>query len=338
MTKTAKFLLFFSVLVLLTLGTLLVAPFIGMTKVTVAMLVDPSYEGIEKDIFWRIRIPRTLVSFVAGCGLALSGMAFQAMFRNPLATPFTLGVSAGASLGAAMYVRLGIIFSVAGASGISIFAFMGALLSVALLYGLTTVSRNFSTATMLLAGVAISFFFSSVILFTQYISDHTQSYRIVRWLMGGFEVSGFDSLFNMLPFVVTGGAILLYMTKELNLITTGDEIAISRGVDIKKVKNVIFFATSMMVGGVVAISGPIGFVGMMSPHICRLIIGPNHQHLTPATLLFGGVFLTVCDTIARSVIAPAEIPVGVVTALIGGPFFVWLLLSGVLNKGIFYDS
>jgi iron complex transport system permease protein len=220
-------------------------------------------------------------------------MAFQAMFRNPLATPFTLGVSAGASLGAAIYVRLGMVFTFAGASGISIFAFMGALLSIGLLYGLTTMSRNFSTATMLLAGVAISFFFSSVILFTQYISDFTQSYRIVRWLMGGFEVSGFDSFLNMFPFVMTGCAILIYMTRELNLITTGDEIATSRGVDVRKSKNVVFFATSLMVGGVVAISGPIGFVGMMSPHICRLIIGPNHQYLTPATFLFGGAFLTI---------------------------------------------
>ncbi len=338
MIKADKLKFFFLTLIALSIGTLALAPFIGMTKVTLAMLTDAAHTGIEKDIFWRIRAPRTLVSFIAGCGLALSGMAFQAMFRNPLATPFTLGVSAGASLGAAIYVRLGMVFTIAGASGISIFAFMGALLSIALLYGLTTMSRNFSTATMLLAGVAISFFFSSVILFTQYISDFTQSYRIVRWLMGGFEVSGFDSFFNMFPFVMTGGAILIYMTRELNLITTGDEIATSRGVDVVRSKNIVFFATSMMVGGVVAISGPIGFVGMMSPHICRLIIGPNHRFLTPATFLFGGSFLTICDTIARTIIAPAEIPVGVVTALIGGPFFVWLLLSGVLNKGIFYDS
>ena len=330
--------IFFGAMIVATVGTLLFTPFVGMTNVTLSMLFDASNTGIEKDIFWRIRVPRTIVAFIAGAGLALSGMAFQAMFKNPLATPFTLGVSAGASLGAAVYVRMGLIFSLAGISGISIFAFMGAGLSILLLYGLTTLGRNFSTATMLLAGVAISFFFSSVILFTQYISDFTQSFRIVRWLMGGFVISGYDSFLNMFPFVVSGSAILFYMTRELNLITTGDDIATSRGVDVIKSKNIIFFATSLMVGGVVALSGPIGFIGMMSPHICRLIIGPNHSLLTPATFLFGGTFLTLCDTIARTIIAPAEIPVGVITALIGGPFFVWLLLSGALNKGMFYDN
>ena len=190
MIEPSKIKLFFAVMIIGVIGSLLLTPFVGMTDVSLGMLFDPAYTGIEKDIFWRIRVPRTLVSFIAGSGLALSGMAFQAMFKNPLATPFTLGVSAGASLGAALYVRLGLIFSVVGISGLSIFAFIGAAMSILLLYGLTTLGRNFSTATMLLAGVAISFFFSSVILFTQYISDFTQSYRIVRWLMVGSSYPG----------------------------------------------------------------------------------------------------------------------------------------------------
>jgi iron complex transport system permease protein len=303
------------------------APIVGMNTVPVSAILHPASGRIESDIFWKIRIPRVCISFLAGAALAVSGMAFQAMFRNPLATPFTLGVASGASLGAAIYVRLGLVFSVLGISGISISAFAGAILSILLVYGLTRARRGFSTNTMLLAGVAISFFFSSVILFTQYMSDFTHSFRILRWLMGGLEVVGFESVLNMAPFVISGSAIILYMTHELNLMMTGEEIAISRGVSVWKTKRILFFATSLMVGGVVAICGPIGFVGMMVPHICRLLIGADHKYLTPATLLFGGVFLTLCDMLARTLIAPAEMPVGIITALLGGPFFVWLLLG-----------
>jgi iron complex transport system permease protein len=287
---------------------------------------------MESDIFWKIRVPRVCISFLAGAGLAVSGMAFQAMFRNPLATPFTLGVASGASLGASIYVRLGLVFSILGISGISIAAFAGAILSILLVYGLTRARRGFSITTMLLAGVAISFFFSSVILFTQYMSDFSQSFRILRWLMGGLEAVGFESVLNMAPFVISGSAIIIYMTYELNLMMTGEEIAASRGVSVRKTKKILFFATSLMVGGVVAICGPIGFVGMMVPHICRLLIGADHRYLTPATLLFGGAFLTLCDMLARTLIAPAEIPVGIITALLGGPFFIWLLLGKTSSK------
>ena len=326
-------LILLTILLVLAIIVLSGAPIVGMKTIPVSAILHPASGRMESDIFWKIRIPRVCISFLAGAGLAASGMAFQAMFRNPLATPFTLGVASGASLGAAIYVRLGLVFSVLGISGISISAFAGAILSILLVYGLTTVRRGFSTTTMLLAGVAISFFFSSVILFTQYMSDFTHSFRILRWLMGGLEVVGFESVLNMAPFVISGSAIILYMTHELNLMMTGEEIAISRGVSVRKTKKVLFFATSLMVGGVGAICGPIGFVGMMVPHICRLLIGADHRYLTPATLLFGGVFLTLCDMLARTLIAPAEMPVGIITALLGGPFFVWLLLGGILfNK------
>jgi iron complex transport system permease protein len=320
-------LILLTILLVLAIIVLLCAPMVGMRTIPVSAILHPASGSMESDILWKIRIPRVCISFLAGAALAVSGMAFQAMFRNPLATPFTLGVASGASLGAAIYVRLGLVFSVLGISGISVFAFTGAILSILLVYGLTKVKRGFSTTTMLLAGVAISFFFSSIILFTQYMSDFTHSFRILRWLMGGLEVVGFESVLNMAPFVISGGAIILYMTHELNLMMTGEEIAISRGVSVWKTKRILFFATSLMVGGVVAICGPIGFVGMMAPHICRLLIGADHRYLTPATLLFGGVFLTLCDMLARTLIAPAEMPVGIITALLGGPFFIWLLLG-----------
>jgi len=304
------------------------SPFIGMKSIAPLSLFGGTAGGMDTRILWSIRIPRILIAFLAGGGLAVSGMAFQAMFRNPLATPFTLGVSSGASLGAALYVRFGFTATVFGLSGVPVAAFFGALFAITVVYGLTRARRGFSTAAMLLAGVAMSFFFSSLIMFIQYMSDFTGSFRIIRWLMGGLDIVGFQPVVSMLPFVVGGSAVVFYLTNELNLLATGEDIAISRGVDVKRTKNFLFFATSLMVGGVVAICGPIGFVGMMAPHICRLIIGSDHRYLAPASILFGGMFLALCDTLARTLIAPAEIPVGIITALLGGPFFVWLLLAG----------
>ena len=326
-TQRKEILVFISILVLLSLLVLFGAPFIGMKAIPIRALLSPPGIGTESEILWQFRVPRVLIAFLAGAGLGISGMAFQAMFRNPLATPFTLGVSSGAAFGAAVYVKLGIYFSLVGISGLTLSAFLGALLAILIVYTLSKARKGFSTATMLLAGVAMSFFFSSLILFIQYMCDFTHSFRILRWLMGGLEVMGFDPLLNMLPFVFFGAIIIFFLSNELNLLTIGDEIAVSRGVSLTFIKKLIFFATSLMVGGIVAICGPIGFVGMMTPHICRLIIGPNHRYLTPATFLFGGVFLTLCDTLARTLIAPAEIPVGIITALLGGPFFIWLLLG-----------
>ncbi len=320
--------------ILFSLAIALIVPFVGMKTIGLQSLLHPPPGSSEPFIFWNIRIPRLLASFTAGAALAISGMTFQAMFRNPLATPFTLGVASGASLGAALYVRLGLSFSLFGVSGLSLFAFLGAILSIGLVYGLSRMKRSFPTATMLLAGVAVSFLFSSLILFIQYISGFIHSFRIVRWLMGSLENIGYQSVFEMLPFVVSGAFMVLLLGRELNLLLTGEEIAHSRGVDVKAVKKTLFFATSLMVGGVVAICGPIGFVGMMVPHICRLIVGADHRWLAPMILLFGGAFLAICDTLSRTLIAPAEIPVGVITALLGAPFFLWLLLRGESEKGL----
>jgi iron complex transport system permease protein len=254
-------------------------------------------------------------------------MAFQSLFRNPLATPFTLGVSSGAALGAAIFIRFGLAFTILGISGTSFAAFGGALLAILLVYGLTRMKGGFSTPTLLLAGIAISFFFSSIILFIQYVSGLTQSFRIVHWLMGTLTTADYGKLTNLLPFFAAGSLIVFSLHRELNLLMVGEDISISRGVNVRLVKKLIFLAASLMVGGVVAVCGPIGFVGMMSPHICRLLVGADHRFLTPATFLFGGLFLTLCDTLSRTLIAPSEIPVGILTALLGGPFFIWLLLN-----------
>jgi iron complex transport system permease protein len=188
---------------------------------------------------------------------------------------------------------------------------------------------------MLLAGVAVSFFLSSVILFIQYMSGLVHSLRIVRWTMGGLEITGYADVLTILPFVVTGVATIVFLGRELNLLATGEDIAASRGVNVQRVKLALFAFTSLTVAGVVAVCGPIGFVGMMVPHICRLLVGSDHRTLAPASLLFGGTFLVVCERLAQGVIPGVPVPVGVLTALLGGPFFVWLLVrrgpGGVLS-------
>jgi iron complex transport system permease protein len=306
---------------------LIAAPLIGTKITAIGAVIHPNANDIESSIFWSLRLPRVLTAFLAGSTLAISGMVFQAMFRNPLATESTLGVASGASFGAALQVRLGWTFMILGISAASLLAFVGAALSMLLVYGLTRVKKGFSTSAMLLAGVAISFLFSSLILMVQSTSDFRNSYKLLRWLMGGLCGAGYDGLISLIPFAVIGTAIIAYFTNELNLLSTGDDIAASRGVEVGRVRTALFFATSLTVGGVVSICGPIGFVGMIAPHISRLIIGHDHRYLMPTTALFGGVFLTICDTVARMITAPAEMPVGAITALLGGPFFIWLLVG-----------
>lgn len=294
-----------------------VAPYLG--AVTLA-----EFPGVP--VFRDLRVPRVLLGFLAGAGLAVAGMAFQAMFRNMLAEPYTLGVSGGAAFGATLAIRYGWTASVLGVSALSLSAFAGALGSLMLVYAIAMARRAFSTTVLLLAGVAVNLFFGSLILILQYLSDFTSSFRILRWLMGGVEAVGYGAVLDVFPFVASGSAIVFCFSRELNLMTVGEDLATSRGVHVPAVRAVLFSATTLMVGGVVALCGPIGFVGLIAPHICRLMIGPEHRFLTPATFLFGGVFLVGCDAVSRLLIAPAEIPVGVVTALLGGPFFVWLLL------------
>lgn len=314
MTATTKL----SLLSLLSLAVMLMSPFAG--------LGDIADELVRQQILYEIRLPRTLFAFVAGAGLALCGMVFQAMFHNPLATPFTLGVASGASFGAALTVFLGLNVSLLSFDAITLGAFIGALAAISFVYGISRLHYSFSIETLLLTGVATSFFFSSLILFTQYLSDINDSFRILRWLMGGLSISGYQSLLQLLPIVAFSVGIMIWLSRELNLLMAGDDIAISRGVAVKRVRYLLFFTTSLCVGAIVALCGPIGFVGMMVPHICRLIIGTDHRWLIPATLIFGGGFLILCDTLARLVIAPAELPVGIITTLLGGPFFLWLLV------------
>jgi iron complex transport system permease protein len=301
----------------------IVAPFVGMRFIPPREVFST---GLEHHVFFSLRLPRVAVGFLAGGGLALCGMVFQAMFRNPLATPYTLGVSSGASFGAAVAILTGLTGRVFGLSVTGTGALLGAAAAMGIVYGFSRVPRIASSLTILLAGVAVSFMFSSFLMFAQYLSDLRHSFAIIRWLMGGLEVYSLSSVLSMLPLYVIGVAVVALNLPRLDHLLTGEDLAATRGVDVTRTKTALYFATSLTVSAIVALCGPIGFVGLMAPHLCRMLFTHDHRILGPATFLFGGTFLVVCDTVARTIIAPTEIPVGVVTALCGGPFFLWVLL------------
>lgn len=318
-----KFILRF--LLPLALATLVIMPWIGTHKPAWDVITRPGANGLDSIIFWQIRVPRVLLAMLAGMGLSLGGVVFQAIFRNPLATPFTLGVAGGASLGVTLSIFLGIQLTVLGVSSVSLAALLGAMASIAIVYGIARTTGNTSPNTMLLGGVAISFFFSSLILLLQYFGDMSDTFRVIHWLMGDLSHANADAVLQILPFILSGIFITGYLHRELNLLSLNDDLAASYGLHVERMRILLFLAVSLMIAGIVTVCGPIGFIGIMAPHICRLLIGANHRYLIPASLLFGGIFLTLCDTLARILIASSEIPVGIITAILGGPFFLWLL-------------
>jgi iron complex transport system permease protein len=308
-----------------------VCPFFGMNVISPLELL---HNSLQTNIFFSLRLPRTFAAFLAGSGLSLCGMVFQAMFRNPLAEPFTLGVASGASCGAALTILFGFELNWFGISGTSIGAFSGAFVAIFFVYEFSKVSKKSDSFTMLLAGIAVSFMFSSILMFCQYLSNMRDSFQIVRWLMGGLEVFGYDSVIIMLIFIILGAIIIVWKLPELDHLLTGDDLAKSRGISVSKTKAYLLFATTLIVGIIVANCGPIGFVGLIIPYFARRYFVLNHRVLGPATFLIGGMFLLIADTFSRMIIAPAEIPVGVITAIFGAPFFLWILLFHKNQKDI----
>jgi iron complex transport system permease protein len=320
-------------LVALCLVVAMVTPFLGMQSIAPTAIWESG--NPDAEVFWRLRLPRMFAGFLAGAGLSVSGMVFQALFRNPLATPFTLGVSSGAALGAALYFFLGAGMSFLGGSGSLLAALGGGLASMCLVYGITRAKGGFSTPVMLLAGVIINFFCSSLVMFVQYLSGAHDALRIMHWLMGSLTGVETARLADLCFVVVAGSLIILRLTPEIDLLVAGEEWAASRGVAVRRAKILLFAVSSIVIGAVVSLAGPIGFVGMMIPHVCRLLLGWRHRLLLPAVFFAGGCFLVVCDMAARLILAPAELPIGIVTALIGGPFFLWTLFKTNAGGDIF---
>ncbi len=305
------------------LAVLALAPWLGEHTLQWRELFEPRTTG--HLVFWHIRLPRVLLALLAGGALATAGLAFQTLFRNSLAEPYTLGVASGAALGAVVAIQIGV-GTLAAVPLTGLASFVGAAAVSILILGLAT-RRSFTTSTLLLSGIAVSLSCSALILFLQYRSDFTETFRMVRWMMGGLAVVGYREVFWLLPWVVVGVLVLLRLRWDLDLLLTGEEVAASRGVDLHRLRRSVLAGASAMIGALVAVAGPIGFVGLIVPHILRRFLGHDHLVLLPACFLGGGAFLALCDLVGRRIMAPAELPVGVVTALLGGPFFLWLLMS-----------
>jgi iron complex transport system permease protein len=302
---------------------LLVAPWVGSTGVTwrnVVAGVSP-----DREIFVVARLPRILFGAVVGGALAMAGVLFQAILRNSLADPFTLGVSAGSSLGAFIAIWLGLETVVWGIPVVSVAAFIGAFLTILLVFFVARTGDALPTFTLILAGITLNFVFGAVMMFIHYAANFNQGYLMTRWTMGTLDTADMRTVLRAAPFVIGCLAGLMWMAPQLNPLAAGEEWAASRGVGVGRVKKLSYFIGSVLTGAVTAFSGPIGFVGLIVPHTVRLVAGPDHRVLIPASFFLGSAFLVLCDTAARTLFAPTEIPVGVVTALLGGPFFIALL-------------
>lgn len=289
-----------------------------------AALVGRGGEGATADIVWRIRLPRVALAGVVGASLAAAGVLFQALLRNPLADPFVLGVSGGAALGGIAMLSLGGLVGL-GYGAVPPAGFVGAGLATLLLRAVAGGRGRLAATNLLLTGVVFNAFASAVIVFLASLAGLTDGARIFLWLIGNLS-GGFQGVGPLVAgFLVLGLACAFALARPLNLIALGEESAEQLGVDVARVQRIVLFATSAMVGAAVSVSGLIGFVGLIIPHLLRLVFGPDHRLLVPASALGGAAFLILCDTLARTLLLGRELPVGAITALAGGPLFLVLL-------------
>jgi len=280
--------------------------------------------GATAVILLDVRLPRLALGFLVGGCLAAVGVTLQAMLRNPLADPYVLGVSGGAAVGASLAIVTGLS---ATAVGLPVSAFAGSLLSLALLYRIAAAYGHVSVHTLLLAGVIINALFAALVMFLTSLMDPTHAFRVLSWMLGSLAAPDDLSLSAVAALLVLGGLLLARRARALNLLTVGEDSARSLGVDVERAKRELLVTTALLTGTVVSVSGLIGFVGMAVPHAVRLLCGADNRLLLPACAFAGGIFLVIADTVARTALAPAELPVGVMTALVGAPFFLYLLVA-----------
>ena len=303
--------------------------------------VDDPEHDMARQLIFGLRLPRALLAMIAGVTLALAGTTFQALLRNPLAEPYTLGVASGGALGALLALKLGPAigwdWSWMGPSPLQVAAFIGALVIVLVVYGLGRSMGMLNTYDLLLAGVTMALFCGAATLAVQYFAEYRELFGMIRWMMVGVETVGYPDIVSTLTLVVPAWVLLLTLAGALNQLSLGEELAGSRGVPVGWVQAIGFFAASLATGAVVAVCGPIGFVGLIVPHAVRAVVGPDHRVLMPCAALLGGAFLIVCDWGSLRLLPlygrlrgedfeGVQLPIGVITSLLGGPLFLALLL------------
>lgn len=306
--------------ILVSILALCITPFLGAIPLSFMEVFTDSRTQL---IFVSLRIPRVILGFVIGGGLALCGLCFQAILKNPLAEPYTLGVASGSALGAAIFIHFGWSFSFLFMSGLTISSMIGALLTMTVLFSQYRVSIY--PFKLLLFGIIINFFCGSLMSLLQALGSMNDNFRLGRWMMGSLENASASAMWLIAPIIFILNILIWILSPRLNLLATGVDIAKSRGVNIITTLRLFYCLVGLMIGFMVSFCGPIGFIGLIIPHFTRLLFGTDHKLLCPIAFLLGGCLLVLADTAARTLFSPAEIPVGIITALIGAPFFAWAL-------------
>lgn len=287
---------------------------------------DYVVSNIDKIVVLNIRLPRVFIAIFSGIALSNAGLLMQAVFQNQLVSPYTLGISNGAAFGAAISIVMGAQLSFLGNFKIPVFAFIFSIITMIMVYGVALASKN-SSKTLVLSGVAIGYLFSAMVSFIKYVSDSDELPEIVFWMMGGLSGIAWKSIFIIAVVSIISITIMTKYAWDLNVMAAGKESAISLGINFNKIKNISIVLSTLMTAVVVAFTGIIGFVGLIAPHISRMIIGSDYRYLIPTSSLIGALLLLVSDTVARNIIAPTELPVGIVTSFIGVPFFLYLIIK-----------
>ncbi len=318
------------------LGAIIASPLIGAERVSLSgaltALLSGDRFGRDFDIVFLQRLPRALIGALTGGALGLCGAAFQAVLRNPLATPFTLGVASAGALGAVTVVGLGIGVSLGPFSSVQVGALIGAGVDVALVALIARRIRG-GTGGLLLAGVTVSLTAAALMMLVRYLSSPFRLAEMDRWLMGGLDVVSYRPIAGMLPLLLPGLAMVLYHVRAVDQLSLGRTIAAARGVNVAVVQRDVFIGGSLVTAAVVSAVGPIGFVGLIVPHAVRTVVPKDHRVIFPVSFGVAGAFLVLADAAARILMAPAELPVGILTAAIGGPLFLWILSRSGLKPG-----
>jgi len=287
-------------------------------------LVSNGSSDIEETIVLQIRLPRVISAALVGAALAIAGVVLQGLLRNPMADPYVLGLSAGSALGASIAIGFGIRFTLGIIDSIHLMAFIGALATVFVVYNIARTGPRVSMFTLLLAGIALTSFQLAIISSIMIIKAETV-HALLRWIFGSFITSDWNNVKIAMPFIIGGSIVIYIFARQLNVMQLGEEQAQQLGVDVERMKKIMLVLSSLITASAVAVSGIIGFIGLIIPHMARILVGPDHRILIPSSALAGAIILVLCDILARTVIEPAELPVGVFTSLLGVPFFLYLL-------------
>ncbi len=312
-----------SIVFALAIGSTRIPPLL-IAKIFISKVVriHSDWPAYFEAIVIGVRLPRVLLGALVGAALSIAGCSMQGLFRNPMASPYVIGIASSSAFGASLAIILAL-----GMSWVGPLAFLFSVATAFLVYSIARVRGKIPVGTLLLSGIAISLFFSALVSFTQYIAGERELRQIVFWLMGGLWASNWNKVVTTLPMIFLGSIGMLFFSRDLNILLSGEEQAQDLGVETELVRKMVLVLASLVTATAISTCGIIGFVGLIIPHMMRILVGPDHRILLPSSFLAGAIFLVWADTLARRIIAPSELPVGIITAIIGVPFFLFLLRS-----------